>query len=430
MDSKYSTEISILGYSEEKNTMERDLVLILVAGLAYSTMLGLLNPTVPLSASALGASTTLLGILLSSRAIVQTGLRVPLGQGADRYGWRRIFLVAFILGVASGGTFFFGIVKADVFLFFPALMLWGMTNAAFRTTEQGYVSGIGGSGVNRTQLIGRYLAITGVGQLAGPPLAGYLIEVWDFGVVYLMFTLLALIGLLSMFFLSERDLIADENSEEPEKVNDDLELFKSYSRALQLIRSNRILAIATFCGFLMTLSFGVGLSFHPVFLRDLGLASFEIGLLLAARDISSIISRLFAGNISLRLGNLVTVFLGIFCVGIGVAITPSLKDPLLAIIPLCATGFGFGIFWPAIVSLIAAKTDHDKRGLAIGVLGTGFTTGFSVGSIIFGIVADIFSNLDYAFLYSGICTLIGFTLVVVYFYFKKDLYTQIDLYSQ
>ncbi|MFW9777866.1 MAG: MFS transporter [Candidatus Heimdallarchaeota archaeon] len=407
--------------------MERDLVLILIAGFAYSTMLGLLNPTVPLSASALGASTALLGILLSSRAIVQTGLRVPLGQGADRYGWRRIFLVAFVLGVASGGTFFFGVVREDVFLFFPALMLWGMTNASFRTTEQGYISGIGGMGVNRTQLIGRYLAITGVGQLVGPPLAGFLIEGWDFGVVYLMFTLLALIGLLSMFFLSEGDLIADENKEIQEGVNEDLGLFRSYSRAFQLIRSDRTLAIATSCGFFMTLSFGVGLSFHPIFLRDLGLASFEIGLLLAARDISSIISRLFAGNFSLRLGNLFTVFLGIFCVGIGITMIPSLKDPLLAIIPLCATGFGFGIFWPAVVSLIAANTEKAKRGLAIGVLGTGFTTGFSVGSIIFGIIADIFSNLDYAFTYGGICTLIGFTLIIVYFYFKRDLYSQINL---
>jgi MFS family permease len=416
-------------FLRKKSTMERDLILILIAGLAYNTMLGLLNPTVPLSASALGASTAILGILLSSRAIVQTGLRVPLGQSADRYGWRRIFLIAFTLGIASGAIFFFGIVRKELFLFFPALLLWGMTNASFRTTEQGYVSDIGPTGTKRTQLIGRYLAITGLGQLIGPPLAGYLIEVWDFELVYLLFTVLALIGFISMFFLSKRKSRMQGNDLTPKRVDDGLGFFTSYSHAFRLFKSNKTVAIATVCGFFMTLSFGVGISFHPLFLRDLGLASFEIGILLAARDISSIISRLFAGKFSLVLGNLFTVFLGVFFVGIGVVITPSLKDPLLAIFPLCIAGFGFGIFWPAIVSLIATNTKSEERGLAIGILGTGFTTGFSVGSIIFGIIADIFSNLDYAFFSGGLCTLIGFSIILAVLYIRKDHKHKIDLSS-
>jgi MFS family permease len=115
------------------------------------------------------------------------------------------------------------------------------------------------------------------------------------------------------------------------------------------------------------------------------------------------------------------MILGVTCIGIGIMITPIITDQLFVIIPLFFAGFGFGIIYPSLISLVAIDTKREERGLAMGVFGTGLATGFGIGSITFGFIADILSNLDVAFILSGFCSLLGVFLTLSYLIIKKDL---------
>ena len=57
-------------------------------------------PFLPIRASDLGASNTIIGLVVASYAIGQVLLRIPIGFGADLLGKRRPFaLIAFIASV-------------------------------------------------------------------------------------------------------------------------------------------------------------------------------------------------------------------------------------------------------------------------------------------------------------------------------------------
>jgi MFS family permease len=383
-------------------------------------MLGLLSPTVPLAASALGASTAIVGLIASLRAIIQSGFRIPLGESADKFGWEFFYGVSFTLGLASGVTFFIGMVTRHVFLFLPAQMLWGLTAASFRVTEPAYISELG-SESERPTILGRYLAITGIGQLAGLPIAGWLIDEIGYESVFVVFTCLAMVGFFSTFPLLRKNRKTRVRESNEGIFREKKGIRESYSKGLDLFRNKRNVALATFGSFLMTISFSVGVSFHPLYLKGLGLVSLEIGILLAVRDFSALLSRLLTARITGLIGNRFNMIFGIICIGVGITIIPAIKDPLIVIIPLFFTGFGFGIVYPSFISLVAADTKREERGLAMGVFGTGLATGFGIGSITFGIIADLLSNLDAAFILSGLCTLIGVFLMLGYLFIKGDL---------
>lgn len=395
-------------------------MLIIWVGTVYTTMLGLLSPTVPLAASALGASTAIVGLIASFRAIIQSGVRMPLGESADRFGWEFFYGVSFILGLASGVTFFIGMVTRQVFLFLPAQMLWGLTAASFRVTEPAYISELG-SESERPAILGRYLTITGLGQLAGPPIAGWLIDHISYESVFIVFTCLAMVGFFSTFPLLKKNQKVRVQKSNEVVFQERKGILESYSKGFYLLRNRRNVALATFGSFLMTLSFSVGVSFHPLFLRGLGLVSLEIGMLLAVRDFSAILSRLLTARITGLIGNRFNMILGVTCIGVGIMITPAIRDPLLVIIPFFFVGFGFGIIYPSLISLVATDTKREERGLAMGVFGTGLATGFGIGSILFGIIADLLSNLDVAFILSGACTLFGVFLILGYLFSQGDL---------
>jgi MFS family permease len=385
-------------------------------------MLGLLSPSIPLAASALGASTALVGLIASARAVIQSGLRIPLGESADRFGWELFYGVAFTLGLASGVTFFIGLVTKQVLLFLPAQVLWGLTAASFRVTEPAYLSEMSNES-DRPTILGQYLAITGIGQLIGPPIAGWLIDQIGYEAVFMTFTGLALVGFFSTLPLIKRNqkIQTQKSNKEVVITREKRGIIESYSRGFYLFRTKRNVALATCGSFLMTLAYSVGVAFHPLFLKELGFISLEIGILLSARDVSALLSRLVTARITGLIGDRMNMILGITCIGIGIMITPLIKAPLIVIVPLLIAGFGFGILYPSLISLVAVDTDREERGLAMGVFGTGLATGFGIGSITFGAIADSFSNLEIAFILSGICSLIGVILILGYLLLKRDL---------
>lgn len=382
-------------------------------------MLGLLSPTVPLAASVLGASTAIVGLIASLRAIIQSGFRMPLGESADRIGWEFFYGVSFILGLASGATFFIGMVTKQVLLFLPAQMLWGLTAASFRVTEPAYISELG-TEKERPAILGRYLTITGLGQIAGPPIAGWLIDRMGYESVFMVFTALAIIGFFSTIPLWKKNRKGQIPESNAGTFHQKKGILECYSKGFYLLRNRRNVTLATFGSFLMTLSFSVGVSFHPLFLRGLGFVSLEIGILLSVRDFSALLSRLLTARIVGLIGNRSNMILGITCIGIGILITPIITAPGIVIIPLFFAGFGFGIIYPSLIALVAIDTKREERGLAMGVFGTGLATGFGIGSITFGFIADVMSNLAVAFILSGFCSLLGVFLILGYLIIKKD----------
>jgi MFS family permease len=299
-------------------------------------------------------------------------------------------------------------------------MLWGLTAASFRVTEPAYISELG-SESERPTILGRYLAITGIGQLAGLPIAGWLIDQIGYESVFVVFTCLAMVGFFSTFPLLRKNRKKRVRESNEGIFREKKGIRESYSKGFYLFRNKRNVALATFGSFLMTISFSVAVSFHPLYLKGLGLVSLEIGILLAVRDFSALLSRLLTARITGLIGNRFNMIFGIICIGVGITFTPAIKDPLIVIIPLFFAGFGFGVTYPSFISLVAADTKREERGLAMGVFGTGLATGFGVGSITFGIIADLLSNLDAAFVLSGLCTLIGVFLMLGYLFIKGDL---------
>src|ERR1051325_5174498 len=141
------------------------IVLVDVMGLT------IILPLLPFYAESLGASASVVGMLVSTYALCQLIAGPPLGQLSDHVGRRSVLLVSQI------GTFIGFLMLAfarTLWLVFLARIIDGLT-AGNLTVAQAYISDVTDPD-NRTKSFGIIGIAFGLGFLVGPGVSGFLAQ--------------------------------------------------------------------------------------------------------------------------------------------------------------------------------------------------------------------------------------------------------------
>jgi MFS family permease len=136
-------------------------------------------------------------------------------------------------------------------------------------------------------------------------------------------------------------------------------------------------------------SFGGVVTVLPVYIKEFGLESFHVGMMLAAFAVMFIIVQVPVGNMCDRRGRR-----GLSLIGIVLGITALALLPFFqtfAILAACTSlyGIAYGFIFPSTTAMLGDVTSPEERGLATGVFHALLTAGVAAGAPVMGWVAGI-----------------------------------------
>jgi predicted MFS family arabinose efflux permease len=304
---------------------------------------------VPLRAAELGAGVGLIGLLVGTKALVETVTSVPLGAFMDRTGPRRSLL----LGTAATAVVAFGYVfTTSVALLFLMQVILGLARPLGWVGGQSYAAGMRG-GADRKYDTGRFSFSANLGQIVAPLLAGVVADLYGARMGFLVIAAYGVVFFVISAMLPDVGRQPDGGS-----------AGAGFGAAWGLMRMPRVQAV-------MYLTFSrlwipaVWSAFYPLYLVTSGSSATLAGIVVSAMAVAATATSWFTGRIA-TLGSpaMVTALsLAVSCVG--VAISPLAAEGLWPLVAAALVGFGQGVSLPMLISLMSEAAPADKRSLAL-----------------------------------------------------------------
>jgi MFS family permease len=341
----------------------------LLGAMAFITQVGvsIMLPLLPLYATHLGATPTVLGLLTSSFAVL-----IAVGQLAGGYLVERIAprrLVTFGIGTYAVANVLIASAGAALQLI-AYRSLAGLGSGVNQVSERLYVA----QAIDRTRLAfanGVLSAAGSAGAVLGPAVGGILVGFADLRLPFLAVALTSTASAIGSLFLprppTERPAIAarDATPENARPAN-------SPTRTLVVL-------------FLIQTSFQAGfgafITTYAVFTQErLGWATAEIGLVFSAFGLGSILLGPVLANLADRRGRRDVAILGAGLIFLfPIVFVAAAPRPVLYLISVLS-GAGVTALEASYFALLADATDGGRRGRAYGWISALSSLGIVVGA--------------------------------------------------
>ncbi|HNX39131.1 MAG TPA: MFS transporter [Methanothrix sp.] len=344
---------------------------VFVAVLGFS----LVAPIFPDYVMDLGASYTLLGIIVSIYGAVQLITQIPVGRLSDRSGRKRIML----LGLAT-------------FTLLPPLYIYA-DNAWFLLAVRS-LGGLGASAVwpiamalivdqadskSRGAAMGWYNASFFSALALGPLIGGAL---YDRLGLYAPFYLWAALGAASLLIVHWRvvepeRIVVQAGMSPPEKKDG-------------LISPGYTLTFLACCSVVLWAGVVGGFNFTmlPSFASDLGFSATDVGLIYLVYGGSTAIFNIYFGRRADRGSRRLLIFAGCLAGAVSFAFLNAATSLLHVSLLFAGLGMGLGMAGPAAAALIADTTSEKRRGEIYGIFNTSRMAGVVAGPLLAGVAAD------------------------------------------
>jgi MFS family permease len=339
--------------------MPRLLVLFVTA---FVDMVGLamIVPLLPFYATDLGASATVVGLLVSAFSVAQLAVAPVWGRFSDRYGRRPAILAGLLL--TAGAYLIFAAARSVPALLFSRLVQ-GMGGGTIGVV-QAYVADAS-TPEQRTKSLGWLSAVTSLGAVAGPAFGSAMISLGGKSAPGIAAAVLALLvaGFAARFLVESRDHQAGSSHPQPSRTSPRRAIARVVSHwrepASRLIWIYTV-GIGAFYGTIqvvpLLLQHRLGVTERTVgyFIMYLG----GLGVVIRSLLLGRAVDRLGEARLS-RLG---LVFLAGGLLGTGLAVHAGLLFVGFTLMPL-----GTAFLFPCVTGLLSRVVPGHDRGLYMGV---------------------------------------------------------------
>jgi MFS family permease len=341
--------------------------------------------------------------------IIQGLLAIVMGRVNDRLGPRIVISVCgFILGL---GFLLMSQTSAlwQLYLFYGVIIGTGMGGSFVPPTStiaRWFVK-------RRNTMTGIALAGISVGVLIAPPLANWLISIYDWRISYIILGGLALVAVILVAQLLRRDpaqvgLTPYGESEEETELKGSTKAFSL--REAASVRQFWLVLSMYFClGFSM-FTILVHIAPHAT---DLEFSAATAANILAAVGGAGVIGRLALGWAADRIGNRQVFAIGFVLMAAALFwLIPATETWALY---LFAAVFGFAAAGCAVSEspLVAELFGLRSHGLILGVINLGFCIGAAAGPFLTGYIFDVTSSYNVAFLLCAAVSVVGLILSAI-----------------
>lgn len=346
-------------------------------------------PILPLYAASLGASYSLVGLVIGVYGITQLILRVPQGVLSDRWHRRRLFVIM-ALGISAISALGMWLVpNIHALLFFRSLS--GVAATAWVIFVVLFASYFSVSESPKAYGIMNSLGF--IGQMVGMFAGGLISEWMGWSATFALAALGGVAGFALSFAVPENVTLGKAPLQIAEIPG--------------IISDASLLTAAGMAILVQLVVYGTMFGFVPVAARNLGASNFELGLLTTLTVVPAIAASFFAGTWFLRtIGRKQSLILGFAFLGISAAAVPFLTNLYELYLLQMIGGFGRGLLFPLLMVLSVQSIDDSRKATGMGVFQSLYAAGMFIGPVVVGLVSDSFS-LREGFLLCGLFGLIG-----------------------
>lgn len=290
-------------------------------------------------------------------------------------GWLIAIPVPFLLMWAPSWTW---ILIANVFLGASQGLTWSTTVIMkidlVGSKQRGLAMGL-------NEFAG-YFAVAGSALLTGLIAADYGVrpEPFFLGVVYIIAGLI-----LSIFFIHEtRHHVAIELKDHQHEDLSQKDIF------LKTTFKDRNLSSVTQAGFVNNLNDGMAWGLFPILFASAGMSLREIGWLAAIYPASWGLLQLWTGHLSDKVGRKWLIVLGMWTQAIGIIVTVSFLNKFGFSVGALLLGTGTAMVYPTLLAAIGDVAHPAWRASSVGIYRLWRDSGYAIGALISGVVADYF----------------------------------------
>ncbi len=338
--------------------LKKEYIIVLIIQITEVLGFSLILPFLPLYAEKLGASPIVIGLIMTSFSFFQFWTSPIMGKLSDHYGRKPLlifsqlstFLSFVLLGFAN-----------TVFLIILSRVVDGLLGSNF-SIAQAYLSDVS-SKKDRSKVFGLSGVAFGVGFLIGPAIGGYLSTVSKLGYALPSF-IAAGISFLTIIITM---LFLEETVKRKKKIKLSLKIF--HFQDFKKYFNNKKISPLLLQFFFYLIGHVTYTSQFSLFAsKQLGIASREIGFLLAFVGLNSIINRGvllsklidFFGEKKLLYIGLISMSAALF----GATFVTSIWTYLI-----CAVffSFGTGVIRPLMIGEVSRKVSEKEQGAILGV---------------------------------------------------------------
>ncbi|MEM3166708.1 MAG: MFS transporter [Candidatus Methanomethylicia archaeon] len=374
------------------------------------------NPILPLFAAALGASPSIIGLVVGISTVTGILFKAPAGALSDIYGRRTIlFISTLIFGLVP----FTYLLVNNYILLIVIRFIHGFATAIYGPVAMASIIDIAGE--RKGQWTATFSSISTIGSIISAPLGGGLLYILggsnpSIEVFHFIYFIAGCIGSISIIlvFASWKYLPHKESSTSPtmgaviEKFRKDL---------LAVFRDIQVLLISSMEA-VQNLTVGALEAFLPYYIISIaGLSSFHAGVLWGLQLTLLILFRPLMGRFSDVYGRKPFITFGmIFCAS-SFILYPITTNLLILCILTIIFGLGEAMVTSSTAAMVAEKSKAHGYGVSMGVFGSLWDIGHASGPIITGILLEKF-NYMYSF---GIISLILFIFTILFqMYVEED----------
>lgn len=369
-------------------------VYLAAAGLfCYWTSLYVYVPILPVYAQSLGASLSMVGLVVGAYGATQALVRFPLGVWSDRRGRRKPFVFAGLLAAALGClglalsprpwllVLFRGVHGLAAATWVPAAVLFASYFPAERAVRaMGFAT----------------FFISGA-QVAATYGGGWLAQAYGWRAPFYAGVFLGLVGTACILGVAEKAAAPGA--------------LPSLGRLWQVATAPTLLVLATVSALLHYAVWASSFTFVPVYAAQLGASKADLGSLTTAMLLMSALSALGATFTAERLGYRTSLIVGVLLTAAAILAIPFLRRLDLVGLSQAAIGLGRGLSYSILMGLSIQAVPQAERATAMGLFQAVYAIGMFAGPVAAGMVAEGL-GLGGAFLSTGLVCLIGTGLVL------------------
>lgn len=353
---------------------------------------------VPLQALELGASASLVGLVLSAPYLLPLVFAIPLGGVVTRVGPQKIFFIGaggMMLGpwLSVALPTFGGLVATQVVV--------GLAHVIMVIAAQSVVAGLG-RGRTLERYFGWYTMCLSGGQLIGPLLAGRMIDTLSMGWVFATIGTLPALGLVSAcYFIGN----AQRGHCTPRSL-------LGYRAQASLLRHNSGAQMSIAVTVAVLFALGAHGAFLPVYLEELAFSATLIGALVSLRALAAMLIRSIMPQVIQAMGGRSrTMIASVAAVAMGLMFTGTTGSVVLLAVLAILVGLGSGISQPLSMVILAEHVPSGQRSSALGMRLMGNRGAQVMAPLVLGVMAEV-AGFTLTFLIAGVA-LLGVLVLVV-----------------
>ncbi|OPX79839.1 MAG: drug efflux system protein MdtG [Methanosaeta sp. PtaB.Bin039] len=334
----------------------------------------LVAPIFPLYVMDLGASYTLLGIVISVYGAVQLVTQVPAGRLSDRVGRKNLMIIGLLSFTLMPPLYLYA---ADPYVLIPiravggagASLVWPLAMALIVDRV---------SPARRGSAMGWYNASFYSAMAVGPAAGGLLYDLFGLSAPFLFWTALGLASLLIVIW----------RVREPERALFAVSI--TPHQEVPLIESGFRFTFLACCGAVMLAGIigGFNITLLPELAGEVGLTTTQVGLLYLAYAGTNALTNIHFGNAADQGRRKSMIVLGSAGCVVSFIFLGSAFGMIGLMAVLAALGFASGMAAPAAAALVADVTSSERRGEIFGIFNTARMFGVVIGPLMAGAAAD------------------------------------------